>query len=166
MIAAMSLSAQPAMAEPEKEQLVKAAILYNLARFSTWPAVDDAKADGKFRICIFASDYMATPLKSLIGNKIQDLEIDILEFDNFSPISPDCHLFFLSEENSKNQDLSVFSELGVLTVGESKKFLEQGGGITIRRYGPKLGFSINRTVMEKINVIPSSKILNLSAGGQ
>ena len=166
VVTVMSLIAQTAIAKPAKEQMVKAAILYNLARFSSWPILDEQKADGKFCICILNGDYMATPLKTLVGNEVQNLKIEVVELSDLTFVSPACHLFFLSEEHSQHQDLSIFFENGVLTVGESKEFLKQGGAISIRRYGSKLGFSINRSAMEKVGVIPSSKILNLSARGQ
>lgn len=157
---------QNALATPSKEHQVKAAILYNLARFSEWKTEDTSQQDETlntdFTLCV-AHSGMREALQSLSGKPIHGQVIVVQVLQHASEITAACNIVFLSEEETQGLNLITLADLGILTIGDGDTFLEHDGCMSIRRYGPKLGFSINRNAMAHANVHPSSKILRLSA---
>lgn len=163
---AYTVLTQSAWATPSKEHQVKAAIMYNLARFSEWKTKGTSQQDKlpntDFTLCV-AHSGMREALQSLSGKPIHGRVLVVQVLRHASEISASCNIAFLSEEEAQSLDLIALADLGVLTVGDGDTFLEQHGCISIHRYGSKLGFSINRNAMAHANVHPSSKILRLSA---
>jgi hypothetical protein len=152
-----------AYASTVKEDNVKAAILYNLARFSEWSSLDSTESEQNFRICIAKNDKMTSALIQLAGKPIHGRALEVLELDNLAQVSNVCQILFISDSDTHDVNLLDIADMGVLTVGDGKKFLKRNGGIAICRVGNKMRFSINRSTMAKANIVPSSKILNLAA---
>lgn len=157
---------QNAWATPSKEHQVKAAIMYNLVRFSEWKTKNTSQQDKApntdFTLCV-AHAGMREALQSLAGKPIHGRRLVVQILQHASEISAACNIAFLSEKEAQSLDLITLADLGVLTIGDGDTFLEHDGCMSIRRYGPKLGFSINRDAMAHANIHPSSKILRLSA---
>ncbi len=151
-----------AHAQPIAETDIKAAIIYNLARFSEWPPAILPNDESSFRLCVLAQDPMAETLQTLSGKSLHGRPLDIQLIAERSEISNTCHLVFFSETISAELDFMAIAQRGILTIGDGKDFLDMNGGIAIRRRGKKLGFSINKSVMDVANVSPSSKILSLA----
>lgn len=150
-----------------KESNIKAAILYNLARFSQW-SEDHVLMDEKFNVCTLSNTDMNHALDDLSGKSIHGRKIDVIHLQDYAEVTQDCQVLYVSEaymsENDTTEmlDLSEITQKGILTVGETPDFLESGGCISIQRRGKKLRFSINKQAMDAANIKPSSKILQLS----
>lgn len=149
-------------ANATKEETVKAAILYNLARFSEWKSTSLEEENNRFWICATSHDPMIDALNTLEGKLIEGNKVTINILHEPSDNVSNCRILYLSKKVEEKYDLNALTEKGILTVGERHEFLSKGGGIAIIRKDNKLGFSINKTVMLKANVIPSSKILKLA----
>lgn len=149
------------------ESHVKAAILYNLARFSEWHE-DHVLSETSFNVCTLSEVDMEHALDALKGKTIHERSLDVTHLDNEEDITSDCQVLYVSstyiEEHDDIEmlDLSKIAQKGILTVGETPDFIEFGGCITIQRFGKKLRFSISQSAMDSANIKPSSKILKLS----
>lgn len=153
--------------EPPKESHLKAAILYNLARFSAWEETSGLPSD-LFNVCTLSDPDMQDALDGLSGKNIHNRILSVTHLKTYADVSTDCQVLYVSSsyiaesEDIEMLDLSEISQRGILTVGDTSDFLEFGGCISILRRGKKLKFSINQTAMNSANITPSSKILQLS----
>ncbi|MEP3889802.1 MAG: YfiR family protein [Hellea sp.] len=160
---AFSLSfSSMAYAQVSKEHKVKAAIIYNLARFSEWSLTPSTKEASSFSMCVMANDVMRDALATLKGKEISGRRVEIMPLLSHGANTSKCHILYVSGKALQNFDLQKLAENGVLTISDTENFLSAGGGITVLRTHNTLGFSINRTVMLKANIRPSSKILRLA----
>lgn len=160
---AFSLSYSPmAYAQVSKEDKVKAAIIYNLARFSEWSLTPSVKKTSSFSMCVMADDVMRDALATLEGKEISGRYVKIMPLQSHRTNTSNCHILYVPGKAIQSFDLKKLAENGVLTIGDTENFLSAGGGITVLRTHNTLGFSINRTVMLKANIKPSSKILRLA----
>lgn len=151
-----------ASAENSKEAQVKAAILYNLARFSEWPEPNASNNSERFTICAQTNDPILPALDTLNGKRISGRRVEIIERNRVANILTGCQVIYFSKSLDKNFNLETFSKAGILSVGETETFLVAGGGISIFRTDKRLGFSINKSVLVEGGIRPSSKILSLA----
>lgn len=160
---AFSLSLAPmAYAQVSKENKVKAAIIYNLARFSEWSLTPSTKKTSSFSMCIMADDVMLDALATLEGKEISGKHVQIMPLLSHRANTSKCHILYVSGKAMQDFNLGDLAKNGVLTISDTENFLSEGGGITVLRTHNTLGFSINRTVMLQASIKPSSKILRLA----
>jgi hypothetical protein len=168
VLAFVVLSAQTSAAQSSnaatkaKEHQVRAALLYNLARFSVWPESRFDKQQSNFNICIDKDEPIKGALQTLSNKPVngRPLNVSILPKDSGSLSF--CHVVYISEGSVNSTQLEEYTRLGILSIGSGGKFIQSGGGMSIERIGKKMGFSISKTTMERAKITPSSKILKLA----
>jgi uncharacterized protein DUF4154 len=141
------------------EYHVKAAYVYNLARFVEWPPESFKRATEPLRLCVLG----ASPIRPILGEAVQGETIDgrKLEVRQLADTAQaaGCHVVFIA--SSENQRLpALLRELrppGTLTVGETEDFLREGGAVNFRLENDKVRIEINlRAVAEqKLRVSPN-----------
>ncbi|HEY6937222.1 MAG TPA: YfiR family protein [Terriglobales bacterium] len=155
---AMTAAAQSARA-PEYQ--VKAAFLYNFAKFVEWPTQAFPGSSAPFRICVLGRD----PFGDVLSNIVQGKSISghaILSLQVQSPTEArSCHVLFLSpsDPGSLRQNLDQLREFPVLTVGERGDFLPLGGMINFVLDEDRVRFEINLEAAERHHLKLSSKLL-------
>lgn len=160
------LAARPACAQspaPSEYQL-KAAFLYNFAKFIEWPP--KAFADGKapFIIGVLGDNPFGTDLDQVVAGKtINDHPITIRT--NLTALeATNCHILFISSSEKKNWP-EIFQSLRgttVLTVGDTERFIEAGGIINFVPEAGKIRFQINDDTAKAARLKISSKLLSLA----
>ena len=161
LLAALAARAQP---PPSTEYEVKAAFLYNFAKFVEWPA--DAFADSRshFVIGIVGSDPFGPGIDRALSNKVvHGRDLDVRRFPDAPPASG-CHLLFFSQADSTTLRRNLQSVAGstVLTVGEASTFLDLGGTIRFVLESNKVRFDIDVASAEAARLRISSKLLRLA----
>ncbi len=154
----------PAQAEGSLEYQVKAAFLYNFAKFVGWPRGSFESNSEPLRLCVLGSDPFDGALHAVLkGRTAQGREFD-LRFGPEVEQPSDCHIAFLPEARDADvaQILQDLRGTGVLTVGESEKFAEAGGIIRLYLDDKKVRFDVNigRADVEGVKV--SSQLLKLA----
>ena len=99
LLLAAWLSCSPAMCADEHatEFQVKAAFLYNIANFVSWPnPIGD-----RFRLCVIGSNPFAEQLDPLIGRSVHDSILVIDQHDSTDDLH-DCHLAYISPSLQSN----------------------------------------------------------------
>jgi len=144
---------------PEYE--VKAAFLYNFAKFVEWPPLAFERASVPLRLCVLGHDPFGDSLSNLIqGKSISGRSIISLRVQ--SPTEArSCHVLFISLSDPENlkQVLDRVRGLPVLTVGESADFLPLGGMINFVLEQDRVRFEINLEAAEQHHLKLSSKLL-------
>ncbi len=162
VIALCMLSLCHSQSSGPTEYQVKAAFVYNFAKFVEWPA--DAFADGSspLRFCVLGESLVGTDLnqitqsKSIGGHPIQVL----LNSRNLR----DCHVLFISSSHSApvREVRDSLHGAPVLTIGESKDFAAQGGTIGFLVEDARVRFEVNLQVARQDRLSISSKLLSLA----
>ena len=153
-----------AQGTPPTEYQIKAAFIFNFARFIEWPPQAFADTTSPFVIGILGESTFRDDLQKTIGNKaVDDHPLKILQL--YTPTSAtNCHILFISSSEKPRlpQILKVVNGTSVLTVGEMERFTENGGMINFVQEGSKIRFQINNEAATGAGLKISSKLLNLA----
>lgn len=120
--------------EPLTPTEIKAAILSRLPIYITWPTKLEGKDNDKFVVGLFDDDGLKPLVETLVeGVKVNGRPIEVQIVDRPEEINR-CHVLFVPE--SKNAEwLGLMKDVnlhGLLTVGESDRFLKKGGVFVFR----------------------------------
>ena len=149
-------------AEPS-EYTVKAAFIYNFAKFVEWPAELSAK-EGPFVIGILGEDPFEGALDEIVSGKtIRDKKIIVKRFSKIEDAMNSNILFISnSEKRSIARIIKQLTGTHVLTVSDIGEFAEQGGIIGLMVDQNHVRFAINVAVAEQAGLKPSSQLLKLA----
>jgi hypothetical protein len=151
-------------AAPLNEYAVKAAFLYNFAKFIEWPAGAFAAADSPVVIGVLGSDPFGALLDDTTrGERVdgRDIVVERLKWDDDLTRS---HILFISpsEQRRLPQLIDRLHRSSVLTVGEDDEFVRHGGIIRFRTDDYRIRFAINVRSAERARLKISSKLLSLA----
>jgi hypothetical protein len=153
-----------ALAEPASEYQVKAAFLFNFAKFVKWP--ERALPDGStsFDICVLGDHTVAPAVEDTISGKtLRDKRIVVKHLAD-PETAKSCQILFVSrsEEADPAKILHALEGASVLTVGEADQFAEHGGIINFKTEDNKIRFEINPDAAKRANLEVSSQLLKLA----
>ena len=146
------------------EYQVKAAFLFNFAKFVEWPAKSFPKPSDPIVICIAGENPFEDHLKQVIQGKVwEGRTFAILQIVDLPP-KPRCQILFVNS-SGRQRFRSIVGSLkgsGILTVGDSPGFVDDGGIINLKLDGGKVRFEINVNAAEQAQLSLSSKLLSLA----
>jgi len=155
MPAAQCVNAQEA---GPTEYQIKAAFLYNFAKFVEWPA-----DTGTLNLCILGEDRFGRDIDTIEGKKAADKSLMVMRIKSAREIKK-CRILFISSwESGQLADILMTArDLKILTVGDTDGFAERG--VIINFYGEqnKIRFEINRDAAERSGLKISSKLFGLA----
>jgi len=147
-----------------REYRVKAAFLYNFAKFTEWPASSFADPNAPLRICIYGEDPFGAALEGLSGKTVQGRRVEIARPGELSA-GDACHLLFISDSEAPNL-VRILAELRrrpVLTVADMPGFTDAGGIINLKiNDEEKIRFEINLAKARLAGLRLSAKLLSLA----
>jgi hypothetical protein len=160
LIAAPGLAAASS-ADVASDVALKAAFLYNFAKFAEWPALPSGAS---IVVCIVGDDPMAAALAETVsGKSISGHAIDVLRPQDHTTWRA-CHLLFIADaETRRSADgLSVIRKLPVLTVSDGKGFAQTSGIIELFVDAGRMRFAINVGAVERSGLRLNSRLLGLA----
>lgn len=152
-----------AQSAPASEYDVKAAFLYNFAKFIQWPA-GPSNGDDPMTICIYGDDPFGHAIDEIIvGKTINNHEIALRRTRKLDDLRQ-CQVAFISasESGHLSEIIDSLRDLSVLLVGDTSGFAERGGHIEFVTEDNKIHFSINIDASERSRLKISSKLLALA----
>ena len=155
--------ARPTGAKASREYLLKAAFLYNFAKFTSWPTESISGAGKPVRLCILGKDPFGAALESIEGKNIQKRPLVTIRIARVSDAGG-CHIIFIasSEEERLRGILSGLRELPILTIAEMSNFARAGGIIGLKTVEDRIRFDINVDAANEANLKFSYKLLQLA----
>jgi hypothetical protein len=159
----VAAASSPASDGPAAEYEVKAAFLYNFAKFIRWPE-GKANPEAPIRICILGSDPFGDALdRTVAGKMVRERTLEVRRFTRARGIE-ECHIVFISpsEEDRLPDILADVDDEAVLTVGESERFAERGGIVSFRMRENRIRLDINIDAAERAGLRMSSQLLKLA----
>ena len=163
MLFAVFCFAESAAAQSEIELKVKAAFLFNFAKFTQWPAATFAASDPFVIGCLTDPDFMEVLEATVAGKTVASRRIAVkrvIEVDDLRG----CHMLFVGRTKDDNSAalLAKAKEMHVLTVGERDGFTGRGGMIGFVPADGSVKFAVNPQQAERAGLRLSSKLLGLA----
>ena len=146
------------------EYEVKAAYLYNFAKFVEWPAKAFPSDKSPIVLCVFGKDPFSGELETTVLGKTMEGRAFETRHTNRVEELHVCQMVFVSDGEAKHiaEILAVVKDAPVLLVGESPKFAEDGGEIGFVLQDGKVHFAVNVDAVERAHLRVSSKLLSLA----
>src|SRR5579859_2968629 len=133
LIASLALGASLAStvhAADSLELQVKAALLYNFAKFVEWPTdTRMAGASGSLAFCVFGDEPLFSVLtQSLSGKTINGRALIARQVGGGQGVEH-CNIAFIGTADKKRMEevLAVFAGAGVLSISDLSQFARRGG---------------------------------------
>ena len=146
----------------DREYRVKAAFIYNFARFTVWPDSAFPSPDSPVTICVYGNDFFGNSFTQFAGKKIKDRKLVIRKTDTLTHYPP-CQIIFISkaEKESLPQILEKLAGKPVLLVSDIENFAALGGTIGLLKIDNKIRFDINLDTARNDHLQISSHLLKL-----
>ncbi|UEM23663.1 YfiR family protein [Skermanella mucosa] len=160
MLSAGGLVSEVSAAPSEYE--VKAAFLYNFAKFTDWPSAQNA-GPGPFTICILGKDPFGTALDVLEGKPVDGRPVAIRRMMEPGDLQR-CWIMFVGHPYADGMERLAGDLQGqpILTVGDNPGFVRSGGMIGFILDDGRIRFEIDPDRISPAGLSISSQLLNLA----
>lgn len=148
-------------ADAAPDVAVKAAFLYNFAKFTEWPAL---ASGATLAVCIVGDDRIAAAFVDTVrGQTINGHALEVSRPQD-SATWRSCHLLFVAEAETRRAaaGLDGIRALPVLTVSDGKGFAQTAGIIELYIEAGRMRFAINVDAAERSGLRISSRLLGLA----
>lgn len=150
--------------ELPSEYEVKAAFLYNFAKFVEWPADAFLNPNEPIRLCVLGEDPFGRVLDHAVQSKsINGRTLTILRSRQVRELRA-CHIIFIgaSEKNRLPEIFAALRGSSALSVGDTEQFVQSGGAIQFTLQDNRVRLTINLAAAERAHVKISAKLLSLA----
>jgi hypothetical protein len=146
------------------EEQVKAAYLFNFARFVEWPDSAFASSGSPIVIGVIGDESFAGILdKTIAGKRVGDRAVRV-EHHSGPETALRSHILFV-----QSKEVSLLSEVAdvmrgraVFTVADDENFAAHGGVANFFRMDKKVRFAINESAARSAGLKVSSRLLRLA----
>jgi hypothetical protein len=146
------------------EYHVKAAFLYNFAKFVEWPPEAFGTPHDPVVICVLGKSGTEGALEEAVHGRVLGERAFVVREVSDTETGRGCHFLFVS--SSERKRLRSIREFvhgsGTLTVGESPGFATEGGVINFKLENGRVRLEINPDAAEREKLRISSKLLSLA----
>lgn len=151
--------------EPSEEQ-VKAAFVFNFAKFVEWPTQSFQDEKSSLNLCIAGQDKVEAALKLLDQREVQNHVLKIISLnEEINQVkAKGCHILFIarSEKNRQVQWLSAVEQQPILTVADNLDLVKQGGMISLYLEAQRVQFVVNQSSTQNNGLKLSARMLQLA----
>jgi hypothetical protein len=151
-----------------EEYRVKAAFLYNFAKFVEWPADAFKGPEDPVAICVLGRNPFGNLLDELVGkNTAAGRSFVVRQLTDFTEAGG-CHILFIgaSEQKRVRIILASLKTHHSLTVSDIPDFALDGGAFGFKLENGKVRIEINLTVTKDKDLRVSSRLLSLARSFQ
>lgn len=163
LIGSLSVPTIQAAEEVKKEYVVKAAFLYNFAKFVVWPDDQLGEDRGPVTICIVGQDPFGNALEPFQKKTVKGRALSFERVEGLDEIAQ-CHVLFISSSEKEKLPfiLQRIKNRNILSVSDMEGFAEAGGMINLVNRESKVRFQINVDAVGREGLEMSSKLLHLA----
>lgn len=144
------------------EFAIKAAFVYNFAKFATWPASAFAGPQASLVLCVLGEVPFRMALSSLQGKPVGERTLSVRDATPDSAAA--CHLLVLGGLPAARIANLAAALKGrpVLTVSDAEGFAGRGGAIGLVIEDSRVRFEVNPHALDGSGVTLSSQMLRLA----
>jgi hypothetical protein len=165
LLALLALAPLALAQNQAQERLLKAAYVYNFAKFTQWPTSAFPGDTSPLTLCIVGQDGLAAQLRQLGGRQAKGRSLEVRQVGG-DAIPDDCQMAYLARSASGSQSglLESIGDRPVLTISQTRRFGISGGIIELYQRNGKIRFSINQAAASRAGLRISSRLLKLADG--
>jgi hypothetical protein len=147
---------------PDAAHNVKAAMLFNFAKFVDWPPRAFPQTADPLTICLANPAFGAAVDKVIQGESLNGRRLAV-RLTGSGESFRGCHIVYLDEAHVRQySELAAIGKEPILTVGETEEFINKGGMIRFIERGHRVQFQVNTTAVELASLKVSSRLLRLA----
>jgi hypothetical protein len=153
----------PAQGQTVDEYQVKAAYVYNFAKFVDWPPEAFDTPAQPIVFCVLGETPLNLALRDALSGKVVDRRPLVFRELQDSKQANKCQVLFISPSDKKHlhQTLDELKSLSVLTVGEAENFTSEGGIVRFVLDAGRVQLEFNLDAADDAKLRVSSKLLSL-----
>lgn len=151
-------------AQGTSEHAVKAAFLYNFAKFVEWPEGTFRTPQEPLTFCVLGEGSLGGELeRTVAGKTVMGRPVAVRRLSQLADLDQ-CRILFVgsSERARFDQILAAVGDRAVLTVGEEEGFNRAGGIISFVVRQSRVRFLIDRETAGRAGLKLSSRLLELA----
>ncbi|MDQ6998122.1 MAG: YfiR family protein [Mariprofundus sp.] len=155
----MPLASSATAADTQEDEL-KAALIYKLTRFISWPL----QAEGEdLNICVTGEHPLGGALEEIRSKRSNDRTIRIQYLSPHESLDG-CQLLFLSNDSpdSVSDMVTRLGDRPIVSLSDSHSFAKKGGMIEITRRNHRYSFTINMQSVTQSGVKIAAPLLQIS----
>ena len=152
----------PAPGWTREDQTAKATFLFNLVKFTEWPA--DAMPPGTpLSICVVNDRGTLEQLRQIIGERPVNGRFVLLRWMAVEGPLGGCHVLYVEgdDERRSAEVIERVKASPILTIGETEDFATAGGVARVFIDHGRVRFVVNLAVAQRSRLYISSKVLAL-----
>jgi hypothetical protein len=155
--------ARPAIADPTEFE-IKAALVYNFAKFVEWPAQAFASIGAPLVVGIIGDDEVADALEPTLKGKLINGHPVITRRLRSPAEARSCQLVYIATSERKREAglIAALRGASVLTVSDLSDFARRGGQINFVLENQRVRFLINPANADSAGLHISAKLLALA----
>jgi hypothetical protein len=164
-LATIAILLLPTLAVPQDVTgpALKAAFIYNLAKFTEWP--DLAAAPQPFTMCVLGDPAVGDALERTVKDRlVAGNGVNVVRLTSVASHRTTCHILYVSGISSEQASM-VIAALGnapVLTISDIDGFADLGGIAQFFYEHGQLRFSIDTDAADRAHLQISAKVLKLA----
>lgn len=160
LLALMSASV-PAQTAATPEYALKAAFIYNFARFTNW----GERPDKSLTLCVLGRDPFGSALDTIDNKEVGALHIVVKRLREAEKALSSCQIVFIADSEMDNfllQPEQVRLANGVMTIADKEGAARQGVIVELTTENQRVGFAFNQQSAGRARIEVSSKLLRLA----
>jgi hypothetical protein len=169
LILVMILAIMPAFheagvhAQAAQEYQVKAAFIFNFAKFVEWPPEVLVDKQAPVVLCILGKDPFSDAFEPLKKRTVEGRRFAVRQVNSVQEVER-CQMLYIStsEKDRLPQILKSVRNRHILTISDMKGFSREGGMITLVRDQEKIAMEINLDAARNADLKISSQLLKLA----
>ena len=158
------LGGELAYAQAISEDQVKAAYLYNFAKFVEWPEGSFPDASAPVRLCVLNDPSIGAQLSQIVKDKqISGRSIAVVPIQTAEQ-GRSCQILFINSAQNWQAEhvIKILQGASVLTVGEATGFVEQGGIVNFVMENDQVHFQVNHKAATQCRLRMSARLLSVA----
>ncbi len=162
-LCSVSIGAPAQAQEPNGEYRLKAAFLYNFAKFVEWPAASFSDNHTPFVICTVGHSSLDPELDQLAGKVVRDRPLVPKHIRTDDHLT-DCHLLYVSPNELKHtpEILRTLQKAPVLTTCDSEDCADAGFMFNMRVIDNRIALDLNLEAVQRTQLKVSSQLIKLT----
>lgn len=163
LLLALGFFQDTAYPQESREYWLKAAFIYNFAKFVEWPADVFKNESSPINLVVLGTDPFGTALDTIREKNIKGRKLVIRRISRIENLE-ECHLLFVcaSERGQLRTILNSIKNQSILTISDMEKFAPLGGIIGLITVEDKIQFEINLEAAQRQRLKISSELLKLA----
>ncbi len=148
---------------PSSEYLLKAAFLYNFAKFTQWPESAFPGPAAPLRLCVLGDNPFGAALSALQGHVVNGRRLVTRQVSDPKALLG-CHIVFIGGSAGQHpiKNLNRASDRPILSVGDAPGFARLGGVVSLKLVGEKVRFEINLLAAQRVGLKLDVRFLQMA----